>query len=97
MNASTILTAADCYMRNLLEAAQNNAAAYDPNHKETTVTIIQSLKSSATGIYCFAHGLICNCNEDEDKIIPLLNELEALYCDICKPTFDKLLQEVKEK
>lgn len=93
MNASTILTAADCYMQNLLEAAQNNAAVYDTN----TVTIIQSLKSSATGIYCFAHGLICNCNEDEDKIMPLLNELEALYCDICKPAFDKLLQEVKEK
>lgn len=93
MNASTILTAADCYMQNLLEAAQNNAAAYDTN----TVTIIQSLKSSATGIYCFAHGLICNCNEDEDKIMPLLNELEALYCDICKPAFDKLLQEVKER
>lgn len=93
MNASTILTAADFYMQNLLEAAQNNAAAYDTN----TVTIIQSLKSSATGIYCFAHGLICNCNEDEDKIMPLLNELEALYCDICKPAFDKLLQEVKER
>lgn len=97
MNASTILTVADRYMQTLLEAAQNNAAAYDPNRKETTVTIIQSLKSSATGIYTFAHILICNCNEDEDKIMPLLNELEALYCDICKPAFDKLLQEVKAK
>lgn len=96
MNASTILKAADCYMQSLLEAAQNNAAAYDPANKETTLTVIQSLKSSATGIYTFAHGLICGSG-DEDVTAPFLIELEALYCDTYKPIFDKLLREVKEK
>lgn len=97
MDASTILDTANCYMENFLEASKNNAASYGTLGKESTLTLIQNFKSSATAVYSFAHNLIYKSNEDEDETMPLLNELEALYCDTYKPAFDKLLREVKAK
>lgn len=96
MDNVTILETAERYMEGFLEAAQNNAAAYGPRNKETTLAIIQNFKSSTIGIYSFAHDLI-HKNGDEDETMPLLNELEALWCDTYKPAFDKLLREVKAR
>jgi len=90
MDSITILKTAERYMEGFLEASKNNAAAYSPINKETTLAIIQNFKSSAIGIYSFAHDLIYK-NGDEDETMPLLNELETLWCDIYKPAFDKLL------
>lgn len=97
MDVSTILDTASNYMYGFLEASKGNAAAYDTLGKETTLTLIQNLKSSATAIYSFAHDLIYYSSKDEDKTMPLLNKLEALYCDTYKPAFDELLREVKAK
>lgn len=96
MDAKTILEAVNLYMESCLESSQRTAANYQALNKETALNIIQNCKSAATSVYSFAHSLIYRAGNEEDAM-PILNELEAFYCDICKPAFDKLLQEVKEK
>lgn len=96
MDAKTILEAANLYMESCLESSQKTAANCQALNKETALNIIQNCKSAATGVYSFAHSLIYRGGNEEDTM-PILNELEALYCDTYKQAFDKLFQEVKAK
>lgn len=95
MDASTILETANRYMEDCLEASKNTATCQSLS-KETAINAIQNYKFSVIGVYSLAHSLIYKSG-DEDEIAPFFNELETLYCDIYKPAFDKLLQEVKAK
>lgn len=95
MNASTILDTANRYMEDCLEASKNTATCQSLS-KETSINAIQNYKFSVIGIYSLAHSLIYKSG-NEDETMPILNELETLYCDTYKPAFDKLLQEVKAK
>lgn len=96
MDARTILEAANLYMESCLESSQRTAANCQLLNKETALNIIQNCKSAATSVYSFAHSLIYRGGTEKDTM-PILNELEALYCDNYKPAFDKLFQEVKAK
>lgn len=96
MNAETILKTANRYMESCLEASEKTASSSSPLNKETIINIIQNCNSSMLGAYSLAHCLIYKSSEDEDETMPILNELEALYCDTYKPAFDKLFQEVKQ-
>ena len=96
MDARTILEAANDYMESCLESSRNAAANCQALNKETSMNVIQNCKSAAIGVYSFAHSLIYRSGDEEDTM-PILNELEALYCDNYKPAFDKLFQEVKAK
>lgn len=96
MDARTILEAANLYMESCLESSRNATANSQALGKETSMNVIQNCKSAATGVYSFAHSLIYRSGDEEDTM-PILNELEALYCDTYKPAFDKLFQEVKAK
>lgn len=96
MDNNTILETANRYMNKFVIASIDSAAACNPADKELTLTLIQNFKTSAVSIYSFAHDLILS-NGDKEDTLPILNKLEALYCDTYKPAFDVALQEVKVK
>lgn len=97
MDTKTIFETANRYMKSCLKVSERIASHPSSLNKETIINIIQNNNSFVFGAYYLALCLFYNSSEDENEIIPLFNELEALYCDTYKPAFDKLLQEVKER